>query len=661
VLPEVRARRLRRVTIAAIATGSALAAAGLSIVTVRAHGSTPAPGVVAAASCARTVSSVAPEAPADPPVSMPGPDGGWVAALAVDPTSDALYAATFVGGGVWRSTDGAATWRPADTGLTDLDVRDVAVDPVDGSVFLGTQTAGVFRSTDGGKSWHSDGRGEPPPSAFALAVSPDGETVFAGSRGDGVFRWTSGAGWNAASSGLPGLDVTALAIDPVAPETVLAGVHGYGVYRSTDAGSTWLPLGAGTLGTVNVRALAIDPTDSRTIYAGAYGGGVFVSHDEGATWNAQDRGLSNRFVRGLAIDPADHRRVFAATYGDGVFVSGDGGRSWTPSSDGLAAMRVRDVAFDASDPHTVYAGLGSDGGVAVSHDGGSSWASAERGMTNTDVHALGAPKDGGVVYAGTWNRGVSSTTGDSWKTLGGGLGAYDSVVALAEDPHDAHHVYAATSDGRVLQRSGGADWTALPDPPGSAVHALVPSGDGSLLAATDSGLVKTTPDDAGWRTPSGPAGPVCSLTTAPDGSMYAAGVRQVYVRGPDSTTWRSLGAPPSPPVAGGLLATGTVLLAGTEHGAFAYDHGSKTWSAVEGLDASIVAAAGDAGEVRYAALGTGDGRVFLTRNGGESWVQLKDYVTAGRPIRSIAVTRLHGGLVVAVGTRGAGVVEIPFT
>src|SRR4029079_4210963 len=94
--------------------------------------------------------------------------------------------------------------------------------------------------------------------------------------------------------------VRCLAIDRVTPNTVYAG--GYGIWKSTDGGVSWLPLYS--LPEPVVGAIAIDTVTPRTLYAGT-NSGVFKSTDGGVSWMAVNGGLtSNNVIHCLAIDPA---------------------------------------------------------------------------------------------------------------------------------------------------------------------------------------------------------------------------------------------------------------------------------------------------------------------------------------------------------------------
>src|SRR5262249_35950854 len=113
-----------------------------------------------------------------------GPQGGDGIALATNAGGD-IFVGT-QGGGIFRSTDSAETWTGINSGLTDTNVRALAITGA-GHIFAGTFT-GVFRSTDNGDSWVAVNNGLEFPSFISLAISPSGD-IFAGTfEGGGVYR-----------------------------------------------------------------------------------------------------------------------------------------------------------------------------------------------------------------------------------------------------------------------------------------------------------------------------------------------------------------------------------------------------------------------------------------------------------------------------------------
>jgi photosystem II stability/assembly factor-like uncharacterized protein len=207
----------------------------------------------------------------------------FVAALAIDPiTPDTLYAGTY-GGAVFKSTDAGATWNAAGMGVVGRFVTSLVIDPfVPNTLYAGAFYdrcagkggcfgGGVFKSTDGGATWGALNKGFASPAVTALAIDPSTPATLYAVANRYLHKSTDGAEtWN----WLDALDaVSGLAIDPLAPGTLYAGTR-YGVFKSTDAGVTWNALNTG-LTNRRVQSLAIDPLVPSRLYAGTEGGGVF--------------------------------------------------------------------------------------------------------------------------------------------------------------------------------------------------------------------------------------------------------------------------------------------------------------------------------------------------------------------------------------------------
>jgi len=278
------------------------------------------------------------------------------AALGIDPTTPStLYVGT--DSGVRKSTDGGVSWAVAGP---DLPVSAIAIDPVmPGRLYAAALTQPetspdsawvhtVISSTDAGATWIDVGprcatldldasvcagvdvhtlaidpvtRGRL--YAHVEVVSPffffaPAATAGRHQQPNALVKSTDGgATWNEVGAGLPAdYWVVALAIDPSAPRRLYAGTDGVGVFKSTDAGVTWVGTG---LTDGQVTGLAIDPVTPSTLYAGTDGSGVFKSTNAGATWSMLNTGLPNTpTIFALAIDPITPSRLFAAT-DDGIF------------------------------------------------------------------------------------------------------------------------------------------------------------------------------------------------------------------------------------------------------------------------------------------------------------------------------------------------------
>jgi photosystem II stability/assembly factor-like uncharacterized protein len=294
--------------------------------------------------------------------------------LAVDPTAPAtLYAERTLSrfsGGLWRSSDGGVSWQPAGLGSIILSLAQTP-----SALYVGTYMGGVYRSDDRGLTWRAASDGLTGFDIFALAVDPTTPTILYAATDNGVHKSNNGgATWHAA--GLPGQWVLTLAVDPTTPTTLYAGV-GYsdepGVYKSTDGGETWRAAG---LSGQSVQALAVDPTTPTTLYA-ATDNGVYKSDDGGLTWRAV--GLPGRSVQSLAIHPIEPATLFAGTNDNGdnaLFRSTDGGATWSESIK-TGIFGISAVVIDPNAPATVYAASEM---LLRSTDGGATW-SREKGSS----------------------------------------------------------------------------------------------------------------------------------------------------------------------------------------------------------------------------------------------------------------------------------------
>jgi len=286
-----------------------------------------------------------------------------ITTLGVDPSDPLRMYAAGALGGVYRTTDGGATWIPVDAGLpekiflADFDwasefVAALAVDPsAPNTVYAGVSQmgpgaepagGGLFKSTDGGATWHAAVSGITdgtfPVSIGHLAIDPSHPAkIFAAAEGHGLFRSTDGGATWFPSPGIPFSFINGVAIDPGAPATVLA-VTSQGLYRSTDGGDLFGPGSAGFPGSATARAFAFDPEHPARMFAGTFSGKIFGSGDGGATWTPLPADLAPHGIRGLAFVPPG--TLFAATEDAGVFESGDLGAHWNAANDGLRTRRA---------------------------------------------------------------------------------------------------------------------------------------------------------------------------------------------------------------------------------------------------------------------------------------------------------------------------------
>ncbi len=356
--------------------------------------------------------------------------------IAIDPSAPSTiyagYSNPLTGeGGVLKSTDSGQTWNAANAGLSNFNIRLLAIDPFSAATVYASEADTLFKSVDRGASWSNLGNtpviGYPAPYQSTvirsmLVNSTDPDILFVETAGvgggcgsllyksiDGGATWReSGPDSGPAYVGscvLSGL-ITA---DPTNSTTYYAGVTddvdgAYWLFKSVDGGGNWNVAWNGFQGfDSSLNALVIDPTNPSILYAGI-GDGLYKSYDGGVTSNIV--GFRNSTVTALAIDPSNPLALYANVVGQGLFKSTDGGASWLAINNGLSALietrsSVTALVVTPGNSNVLYAAIAGLG-VYRSIDGGANWNAFNDGLTNQNVNALivgsGTPS---TIYAGT--------------------------------------------------------------------------------------------------------------------------------------------------------------------------------------------------------------------------------------------------------------------
>lgn len=280
--------------------------------------------------------------------------------LARHPTNALVrYAATQ--NGMYKSTDGGASWQAANTGITPspagyVGVNDMAIDPQNPqNIYIAPYY--LQKSVDGGNAWSRTGWVTENPQAYMLAIDPKTPTTLYAGSNHGIYKSTDGAStWKY----MTGTKVAyALAIDPNNPAVLYEAVSS-GLFKSSDGGASLSPINSNL---TSVKTIAVDPRNSANIYVGTFGSGVYKSSDGGTTWNAANQcypvngnatSLNNATVEVFVFDAADSSIIYLGA-GDGIYKSVDGGAHWTQANNG-PMNGASTLMLDPSDPATVIAG-----------------------------------------------------------------------------------------------------------------------------------------------------------------------------------------------------------------------------------------------------------------------------------------------------------------
>jgi hypothetical protein len=257
-------------------------------------------------------------------------DGGYVA---IDPTnSRVMYVEYQLFPNILKSTDGGNTFSRATSGITDTDGLFITPFAMDQAAPETLWTGGTrpWRTTDGAASWRPVGYLTPRGGQIsAIAIAPsDSGTVYLGYSSGVVARTTNGLDreptWDVDWTSLPRAFISSIAVDHTDPDVAYCTISTFGhphVHRTTDGGGSWHSMdGSGADGLPDIPAhwIAIRPCNPRQLYV-ATELGVLASDNGGGSWHPTNLGLPNTVVESL--DFQDDDTLVAFTHGRGAFLA----------------------------------------------------------------------------------------------------------------------------------------------------------------------------------------------------------------------------------------------------------------------------------------------------------------------------------------------------
>ncbi len=327
------------------------------------------------------------------------------------------------------------------------------------------------------------------------------ELFYSGSVGGGVWR-TNDAGrtWKPIFDSQPIASIGAIAVAPSDPNTIYVGSgeadmrssisYGDGMYKSVDAGKTWVPVGLGD--SRQIGRILVDPHDPNRVFVAALGHaygpntkrGVYRSEDGGKTWKRVLFHDENTGAIDLAFLPGNPRTIYAALWqtrrppwsiyppskgpGSGLYRSTDGGEHWEQlidnglPSEGLGRIGI---AFAPSKPERIYLVVDAkEGGLYRSDDGGGSWqrASADKRIWGRGWYfgeLTVAPDDPDTVYVPNTSLYKSSDGGKTFLTLKGAPDG-DDYHELWIDAANPQRMMVSCDQGAILTLNGGETWSS---------------------------------------------------------------------------------------------------------------------------------------------------------------------------------------------------------
>lgn len=394
-------------------------------------------------------------------------------------------------GGVWKTTDGGVTFDPVFDDAPVSSIGAVAVAPsARDVVWVGTGEDnnqrsssygdGVYRSTDGGATWRHMGLRESQHIGKIRVHPTDPLTVYVAAVGPlwgpggerGVFRTTDGGeSWENVLSVDEHTGAADIVLDPTNPAVIyvamqqrerraysyISGGPGTGLWKSRDGGDSWTPLTEGLPeGDMGRIGLDVSLSHPGTVYAVTEGdaAGVYRSDNGGLSWRRTSDIQSIPWYFGeIRVDPTDPETVYHL--GVPLQRSRDGGVTWESATDGSVHVDHHALWISPSDPEHLI--LGNDGGLYVSRSGGRSW-DFSNDLPVSQFYAVGYDFAepffgvyGGLQDNNTWG-GPSRTRASvgirnaDWFVMAGGDGFYAVV-----DPTDPNIAYVESQNGNILR------------------------------------------------------------------------------------------------------------------------------------------------------------------------------------------------------------------
>jgi photosystem II stability/assembly factor-like uncharacterized protein len=524
--------------------------------------------------------------------------------------------------GLYQTRDNGETWIHTLKGLA---VFSAAYSPSDPKLIAAGARDGVYLSRDAGESWQriSPAANKELQPVMSLGFDPRNPSVLYA--GTPHLPWKTsdgGATWTSIHHGMiDDSDILALTVNQKKPEQLFIGACS-GIYRSDNAAGRWTKLLGITGAGFRTYSVSLDPGQDGVVYSGTKDG-LWRSKDLGKSWQK----LAPNVIKATAVAPNDSRILFLATEDAGILRSRNGGETFEDASEGLVDRRMVRLAMPGA--QSLFVTLGLDGSTLrtsvadLVSETPLPWrrVALPAALKNTSTEFAAVPGEAaGGIYAynpaGFWR---SDDNGASWKAL-------PAVPAAASGGFGVSQVPLAASAKTVYRFAGkSGSWS-----PATSLGASV-------------GAIRKL-----WTTHSG------------RGPAWLEAGNSVWVSRDAGHTW-SIG---SLPVRGSELyeleAVGERVWAATARGLFRSLDQGMTWKLCDkGIDggSTTPAVAVDPANplIAFAAQ---FGRIFHTRNGGDSWSELatsglqgatiaalslaSPEAGGGRPARLIALTSARG-------------------
>ena len=415
----------------------------------------------------------APIGPISKPIASSGqPNGmGRVNALGMHPTNDSILFIGTPNGGIWRTYDFGKTWQSNTDTLTTMQISSINFNPKNPNiVYAGTgdrdagsrTQIGVLKSIDAGLSWKVSNSGMGNVIVGKMIIDPHHPDTILAATSNGIYKSINGAvSWTRKGSGSGYKDIEAAPND----FSKLYAASGGTMWYSQDGGENWTRSTGIISGSRGAIAVSADKPNyvyfiqtSNRIFSG-----LCRSTDYGKTFttrsttpNIMDYDINGNGTGGQAwynlditANPNNAEELFVG--GVNIFKSTNGGSSWTNSAHWLGAVHADQHVLEFSQSGN-YMFVGNDGGVYFTANRGGNWTNISSGLPISEIYKLGQNKfNENEVICGYQDNGTAIYRGNnSWTTEIGGDG-----MECAFDPINTSYVYGELYYGAIRRSSNG--------------------------------------------------------------------------------------------------------------------------------------------------------------------------------------------------------------
>lgn len=407
------------------------------------------------------------------------PGVGRLTSVAIHPSNENIIYVSSPGGGIWKSTNAAATWTPLIDNVNSswMNVYNLCIDPSNvNTIYAGLSSGAVLKSSDAGATWASTGSG--PSTIRKIVVHPSNSNIVFAGASNGLYRSTNGGtSWTTVQSG----SFQDIEFKPNDPNTMYASTSSSSTYRSIDNGLTWSLV---TLTGSGRTLIGVSPNSPDVVYmvqaSGSIFGAFYRSTDAGQTYTTMITGSSgvNNFFgyetdgtgtsgqatydMAICVNPTNVNEVHIA--GIICWKTTNGGTSFVAET---AWSYPNSIGYNHADVHglewinnTIYSV--SDGGVYKSTDFGDNWTDLSSGLGIRQFYRIATAKtDANLISGGAQDNGTTyRQTNGTWKEWLGADGM-DCVIS----PTNASICIGTSQNGSIYKTTNaGNSYSGLSRP-----------------------------------------------------------------------------------------------------------------------------------------------------------------------------------------------------